>query len=220
MATRYALITLDEATSTQDEARTRYRGGPLLVVTGHQTAGRGRSGRRWENAPRAMAASCAFAPDWPRAAWPRLSLVAGLAARDVFDFDLKWPNDLIADGRKTGGLLAESGDELVVVGLGLNLWWPQAPADFGALYADDPGPEASADHAGRWADAMLSRVDRGPEGWGIEEYRKGCRTIGKQVSWKPDGTGRAVAVDDEGRLLVATERGLVALASGEVREIR
>src|SRR5680860_1087300 len=100
MATRYALITLDEATSTQDEARTRYRGGPLLVVTGHQTAGRGRSGRRWENAPRAMAASCAFAPDWPRAAWPRLSLVAGLAARDVFDFDLKWPNDLIADGRK------------------------------------------------------------------------------------------------------------------------
>ncbi|GBD84316.1 bifunctional ligase/repressor BirA [bacterium BMS3Abin02] len=220
MATRYALTLLDEVTSTQDEARSRYRGTPLLVVAGRQKAGRGRSGRRWENAPRAVAASLAFTPDWPRPTWPRLSLAAGLAARDVFGFDLKWPNDLVVGGRKTGGLLAESGEDLVVVGLGVNLWWPEAPSGFGAVCSDDPGAEASAEYAGRWADALLSRADRGPDGWGIEEYRVACLTIGLRVTWKPNGAGRVVTVDDEGRLLVEAHAGLIALTSGEVREVR
>lgn len=221
MATRYALTTLNEVTSTQDEARSRHRGKPLLVVAGRQRAGRGRSGRRWENAPRAVAASLAFTPDWPRLTWPRLSLTAGLAARDVSGFDLKWPNDLMVGGRKTGGLLAESGEDLVVVGLGINLWWPDAPSDFGALYGDDPGPETGVELAGRWADALLSRVDRGPDDWGIEEYRVACTTIGRHIRWEPGGEGVAVDVADDGRLVVETSGGRrIELASGEVREIR
>jgi len=123
-------------------------------------------------------------------------------------------------GRKIGGLLAESSADLLVVGLGLNLWWPDAPIGTGALYGEDPGPDAVGIHADRWAEALLARVDRGPDRWGIEEYRTACSTIGRHVSWKPDGSGQAVAVDDDGRLLVRTDGGLVALASGEVREVR
>ncbi len=220
MATRYALVALNETSSTQDEARSRFAGAPLLVVADRQTAGRGRSGRRWESAPRAVAASLAFMPQWPLAAWPRLSLVAGLAARDAFGFDLKWPNDLVVADRKVGGLLSESDEAVAIVGLGVNLWWPQAPAGYGAMYRDDPGPSAAAEHARRWADALFARVERGAEDWGIDDYRAACSTIGKQVTWKPEGSGRVVAVDDEGRLLVATESGLVALVSGEVSEVR
>src|SRR3990172_3487586 len=109
MATPPSAFHLDVVGSTQDEARTRFSGVPVLVTAARQTTGRGRSGAAWETAPRAVAASLAWEPGWPDAAAARLSLVAGLAAADTLGdaIGLKWPNDLMRGEAKVGGILTE-----------------------------------------------------------------------------------------------------------------
>jgi BirA family biotin operon repressor/biotin-[acetyl-CoA-carboxylase] ligase len=214
MDTHYDIIPLEEVTSTQDEARARPQ--PVLVVAARQSAGRGRSGRLWWNAPRALAASFRWTPLWPVETWSQITLVAGLAAHGVFDCSLKWPNDLVMGGRKVGGILTETDGSSVVCGLGVNLWWPEPPERSGAVFESDPGPDAALGLATRWVDELLRRLDEGPERWGIDEYRATCTTIGKAVTWSPGGAGRAVGVDELGRLVVSVGGSLVALSSGEV----
>jgi BirA family biotin operon repressor/biotin-[acetyl-CoA-carboxylase] ligase len=214
MATHYDILSLDEVASTQDEARNRPQ--PVLVVAARQSAGRGRSGRSWWNAPRALAASFRWTPWWPAEAWPRITLVAGLAAHEIFDCSLKWPNDLVMGGRKVGGILTETDGSSVVCGLGVNLWWPDPPEQSCGAFEADPGPEEAVVLASRWVDGLLHRLEAGPDGWGIGEYRATCTTIGRAVTWAPDGAGRATGVDELGRLLVSVDGSLVALASGEV----
>ncbi len=223
MATRYALIVFDEVSSTQDEAASRAGGRPVLVVAARQTAGRGRLGRPWMNAPRALAVSLAVRPtDWPPAAYPRISLMAALAGRAVLGTDLtcKWPNDLVREDGKLAGLLSEATGDLVVVGMGVNLWWPDPPVGFAALYDRDPGAGAHVQLGEQWGEEMLRRLEGGPEAWGREEYRACCATLGRRIRWSPDGEGVAKDVDEGGRLVVDTPGGEERLSSGEVWEVR
>ena len=214
---------METAASTQDEARLGYSGRPLLVVAARQTAGRGRRGRPWETAPRALAASLAFTPAWRQSAWPRLTLAAGLAACGALGTGvlLEWPNDLVRGGAKVGGLLTEASGGVVIVGLGVNLYWPQPTVDgAGALCEQDPGPEAARDLAAVWAADLLARVAAGPGGWGVEEYAAACATLGREVTWEPAGRGRAVAVHEDGGLVVETPAGRRVLYAGEVHTVR
>jgi len=193
------------------------------VVAACQTAGRGRRGRAWEAAPRAVAATLAFRPDWPEPAWPRLALAAGLAARIALgpQVRLEWPNDLVLAGGKVGGLLTETAAGVVAVGLGVNLWWPR-PTVAGAagLCAADPGPETGRRLAEAWAQDLLGRVAAGPERWGADEYASCCATLGRDVTWEPGGRGRAVAVGTDGGLVVETAAGRRVLHAGEVHTVR
>jgi BirA family biotin operon repressor/biotin-[acetyl-CoA-carboxylase] ligase len=223
LATRYAVVELESAESTQDEARDRYdRLNPVLVIAGHQTAGRGRLGRDWLEPDRAVFASLAFEPAWPVEAWSLIPLAAGLAARSAVGaltgvtVGLRWPNDLMAGDGKVGGLLAESGDGTVVVGCGINLLWATPIAGADALFQNDPEPRAASELATGWADRFLDHMTRRPDDWGIDEYRRACVTIGRSVSYAT-GSGIAVAVSDEGSLLVETSDGVIAVHSGEVR---
>ena len=124
MATPYVFNSDIEVTSTQDLARDAFENVPIVWMASRQTAGRGRSGRSWVTADEAIAVSVAFAPDWPTAHWPALSLVAGLSALTVLDdhgvadVGLKWPNDIVSQRGKLGGILAEVSGGVVVVGLG------------------------------------------------------------------------------------------------------
>jgi BirA family biotin operon repressor/biotin-[acetyl-CoA-carboxylase] ligase len=215
-------IELGIVASTQDEARRRFRDAPLLATADRQTRGRGRLGRGWENAARAVAASLAFVPSWPQAAWPALPLVAGLAAREAAgdDVRLKWPNDLVVGDRKVGGILSEAGDGLVVIGLGINLWWPDPVSGAAALLPVDPGPEAPQWIAEQWAEGLLVRVGSPAGSWGREDYQAVCDTIGRDLAWEPAGRGRAVGIDAEGGLIVETAEGTETLRAGEVREVR
>lgn len=214
---------METAASTQDEARLTYAGTPILVIAARQTAGRGRRGRAWETAPRALAASLAFAPAWPESAWPRLTLAAGLAACGALGGGvlLEWPNDLVRGGAKVGGLLTEASGAVVTVGLGANLYWPRPTVGgAGALYEQDPGPEAARDLATVWAADLLARVAAGPGEWGVREYSAACTTLGRQVTWEPAGRGRAVAVREDGGLVVETPAGRRVLYAGEVHTVR
>jgi BirA family biotin operon repressor/biotin-[acetyl-CoA-carboxylase] ligase len=99
-----------------------------VAVAEEQTAGRGRLGREWSAAPgTSILASLVLRPSVPVPQLPELSLVAGAAIAkavgEAIDVEptVKFPNDVLLDGRKTAGILAEAGDGRVVLGIGVNV---------------------------------------------------------------------------------------------------
>lgn len=94
------------------------------VATDHQTAGRGRLGRVWEDAPgRGLLFSVVLRPSLPMAEWPELSVVGGeaVAAALPVEAEVGHPNDVMVDGRKIAGILPEAADGRVVLGVGINV---------------------------------------------------------------------------------------------------
>jgi BirA family biotin operon repressor/biotin-[acetyl-CoA-carboxylase] ligase len=146
------------------------------------------------------------------------SLMAGVAAsRSIQGVALKWPNDLMLGELKVGGILVERAEE-IVIGLGLNLWWPEPPPGVGAVETFDPGPELHARVAGLWAAELMAMVEA--DGWPAEEYRAACMTLGRDITWEPAGRGRAVDVAEGGELVVETEGKREIVTSGAVHHIR
>lgn len=99
-----------------------------VAATGEQTEGRGRLGRTWEApAGTSLLFSIALAPAIPAARLPELSLVAGAAVAEAIAREtglptaVKHPNDVLIDGRKVAGILAESSEGRVVLGIGVNV---------------------------------------------------------------------------------------------------
>lgn len=223
MATPYVTVVRNAVTSTQDLAAemldTSWQ--PVLVVAAEQTTGRGRGGNDWWQATRAVAASLAI-PERRLEIDETFSLAAGLTVRSaVFDIvgvvvDLKWPNDLLRGDGKVGGILVERKSAKTVVGCGLNLFWPDAPAGAGALLDEDPGAEVGRAISERWAVTLLASGGR----WDRGRYLDACSTVGAEVTWQPSGRGTVVTIDESGGLVVATEEGTTVLRSGEVSTVR
>lgn len=138
----HVLFTRAEVDSTNDLAWDLAQQGAdegACVIADAQTRGRGRAGRSWHTAPaKGLALSVLLHPGCDRGALTTAPLVAGLAlARGLdalgFQARLKWPNDLLAGGRKLSGILAESrrnaeGTDIVVMGVGVNV--AQSEEDF------------------------------------------------------------------------------------------
>lgn len=128
-----------ELGSTNIEARRRAASGdrgPLWIRALRQTAGLGRSGRRWDSTAGNLAATFLFEPHCPPVRLPELSLVAGVAVVDGIGellsvgsdagiVKLKWPNDVLVDGAKCAGILIESNSDgrtlTAMVGIGINV---------------------------------------------------------------------------------------------------
>jgi BirA family biotin operon repressor/biotin-[acetyl-CoA-carboxylase] ligase len=104
-----------------------------VALAEHQTAGRGRLGRIWVDEPgTGLALSVVLRPPPPMARWPELTLVAAHAVAGAIGVEatIKEPNDVLLDGRKVAGILAEAADH-VVLGIGVNVGeapWPGAGA--------------------------------------------------------------------------------------------
>lgn len=137
------LLHLAEASSTNDVAKERALAGApegLVVVADRQTRGRGRRGRSWTSAAgQGLYFSALLRPGWPAADAPWLGVLAGLAAWQAVHAlgaaraAVKWPNDVLVDGRKLGGVLVEpriaaGRVEFAVLGIGINV--AQADADW------------------------------------------------------------------------------------------
>ena len=226
MATPYVFNFEAEVSSTQDLARQQYAGRPVVWMAERQTDGRGRSGSAWLTADEALAVSVALEPEWPVEQLPVLSLVAGLSAslalehRGATGVRLKWPNDLLGGRGKIGGILAEVVGEIAVVGMGLNLYWPQAPDGMAGLWQTPPAPGFRKDLGLAFVDEFLLRCSGDPQAWGLDEYRERCQTIGRDIVWQPGGRGRAVDIGTDGALIVDAEGQRHELRSGEVWEVR
>jgi len=212
-----------------------------VLVAEHQVSGRGRLDRTWTSPPRAgITVSFLLRPDVPAARRGWLPLLTGVAlAESVAEGtgvlpSLKWPNDLLAaDGRKLAGILTETSGTAVVVGVGLNVSTTTAELpDTATSLARVLG--ATVDRAPvllaflraverryrRWTGALGDPVSSGL----AQDYLAWSSTIGSEVAVSmPDGSvleGTAEAVDWDGRLVVATAAGPVALAAGDVRHVR
>ena len=212
-----------------------------VLVAEHQVTGRGRLDRVWTSPPRAgLTVSFLVRPDVPAARKGWLPLLTGVALAESVAAvtgvlpSLKWPNDLLAaDGRKLAGILAESSGSAVVVGTGLNVSTTSAELpDAGTSLARITGRTVDR---GTLLLAFLRAVERRYRGWAdalgdpvssglAQDYLAWSSTVGTTVSVSlPDGStldGVAQAVDWDGRLVVATADGTVALASGDVRHVR
>jgi len=112
---------VDECESTQRLLREDDPEGAIAVAD-HQTAGRGRLGRAWEDVPgRSLLVSIMLRPSAPMALWPELSLVAGEAVARVIGGEVRLPNDVFLNGRKVAGILPEATQGRVVLGIGVNV---------------------------------------------------------------------------------------------------
>jgi BirA family biotin operon repressor/biotin-[acetyl-CoA-carboxylase] ligase len=223
LATPYDIVRIGSVASTQDVARSTFLEAerPTLVLAERQTAGRGRMGRTWEQPDRAMFSSFSFGSQWAPSDQPLITLCTAVAlaaaiesATDVASA-IKWPNDLLVDGRKVAGILVESVDSVVTVGCGANLWWPRAPLPAAAIYAEDPGPNAAYEIAVLWVDRLRDILAEGPDAWPRDTYLARSWTMGREVTWD-EGSGRAVGIDDRGGLIVATDGGEATITAGEV----
>ena len=235
------LLRHDEIDSTSAEAfRLLALGldGPFWVTATRQTAGRGRSGRQWTSEPGNLYASHLFSPDAPSALLHHLAFVAGIAAHDTVaaglaeagiaaDLRLKWPNDLLADGAKIGGILTEAstqgGRTVVVIGIGLNV--THAPA-----IAGRPTTCLAALGAGGSAGTLLPALAAALDRW-LTIWQEGRGFAAIRAAWiahgpalgQPltvsDGPGRAnspapglrqgryAGLDSDGALLLTDEAG-------------
>jgi BirA family biotin operon repressor/biotin-[acetyl-CoA-carboxylase] ligase len=212
---------LRETGSTNATARELAAAGAphgTLVTAGMQTAGRGRQGRAWV-APPGRALLCSLVVRDPDRL---LSLRGGLAVADLAGRSarVKWPNDVLLDGRKLAGVLAEGRPQegWAVLGIGVNVAvvpaeLPVELRDRAATLARTPRDVEPALHEllaalERWLDADAADV--------ADALRERDALAGAPVAWA-GGSGTAAGIDAEGRLLVRGEDGTeVALDSGEV----
>ncbi|SNS17823.1 BirA family transcriptional regulator, biotin operon repressor / biotin-[acetyl-CoA-carboxylase] ligase [Noviherbaspirillum humi] len=213
---------------------------PVLLAAEHQTAGRGRAGRTWHSAP---GGSLAFSLAWrfarPLAALVGLPLAVGVAVAEalaMFELtvQLKWPNDVLYEERKLGGILVESRDVSdagapgcwAVIGIGLNLALPRE------LEAAIDRPVASVP----WLAALdrnlllatlansLAQVLVQFEQHGFPALQQRWNALhawrGREVALLDQGKvlqqGVAVGVDGQGCLLIDTPQGRRAVMSGDV----
>ncbi|WP_328494326.1 biotin--[acetyl-CoA-carboxylase] ligase [Streptomyces sp. NBC_00414] len=219
-----------------------------VLVAEEQNAGRGRLDRQWTAPARSgLFFSVLLKPTGvPVERWGWLPLLTGVAMATGLsrsagvDTALKWPNDLLVtvegEERKVGGILAErAGTDAVVVGIGINV----------TLRADElPVPGAgSLALAGATTtdrDTILRTVLRSLEQWfekwrsvagdpaasGLQDtYAAGCATLGREVRAELPGdrsiTGEAVAVDGDGRLVLATAEGVQQpVGAGDIVHLR
>jgi BirA family transcriptional regulator, biotin operon repressor / biotin---[acetyl-CoA-carboxylase] ligase len=211
-----------------------------VVVTDHQRAGRGRLGRSWET-PAGTSVTLSVLMPTPDAGRGWMPLLTGLAVRDALtdvaglDSGLKWPNDVLlpSDGeRKVCGILCELQPAGVVVGLGINVdqGRDELPVDTATSLrlagAEDVRREdlvvAVLRHLARWHGAL--RGSPQARGGARAAYRQACLTLGREVDLHVAGgevrRARAVAVDDEGRLVVTAGGGEYAVAAGDVVHLR
>ena len=178
----------------------------LVLVAETQTAGRGRLGRSWSSPPRAaLAFSVLLRPvAVPPAARAWLPLLTGIAVAAALRAEagvtatLKWPNDVLVDGRKIAGILAEAHGDAIVAGVGLNVTLTRAelpvPTATSLLLED-----AACLDRERLLAAMLTELASrytawaaGPDAAALRaEYLRWCVTVGREVRVELPGRGRA-----------------------------
>lgn len=217
-----------------------------VLLAEFQGSGRGRHARNWVTPRKAqIAVSVALTmPGMQPAGMGWLPLLTGISVVDALrsvagvEADLKWPNDVLVGGKKVAGILAEvaqvTPDPVVVVGIGLNV----------ALEAEElPVPTATslllenasttdrtvlvsamldrlAEHWTRWHDRAWSVTEL------AQTYREHCGTLGRRVRAELPGDnrilGKAVDVDEQGRLVIAPDTGgeHFAVSAGDITHLR
>ncbi|MBB4661120.1 biotin--[acetyl-CoA-carboxylase] ligase [Conexibacter arvalis] len=185
-----------------------------IVTAAEQTAGRGRQGRAWSTPAGTALAVSVVLRDPP----PLVTLAAALAVADVavaLDADgrapaIKWPNDVLLDGRKVSGILAEGRlqERWAVLGIGINVavpaeTFPPELRERATTLGREPG---DVEEALALLLAALERWLEAPAPQLLEAYRARDALAGRTIAWE-GGSGVADGIADDGRLRVRTDDG-------------
>lgn len=220
------VLFFETAASTQNLVLEQHHDG-LVIVADQQEAGRGCHGRSWHSAP-GLGLWFSVALEGPPSG---LTWAGALAVRDAVRPhaapDLRWPNDVILDGRKVAGILVEHRDNWSAVGIGINVH--HKPEDFPTELRGTAGSlEALTETAwdrGVLLHDVLEHLDRYVaqiRAGGLADLRAAwlaaCDMLGRRVS---DGTLTGVAreVDGEGALLIENESGMHRLLRGPIEYV-
>jgi BirA family biotin operon repressor/biotin-[acetyl-CoA-carboxylase] ligase len=238
------LEVVDETGSTNADLLARAAAGEdirgVVLLAENQTAGRGRSGRTWTTVPRTqILMSAGVAADGiPGDLWGWVPLVTGVAVVDAvaattgIRAGLKWPNDVLVDGGKLAGVLAEvaAPQPVIVVGVGLNVTLrPENIAEPGATSLVALGAEAPDRNelARSLLRELATRLRDWRESSGAalrDEYLARSITISSRVrAVLPGGrevVGVADSVDEQGRLCIDTNGQTTVVSAGDVVHLR
>lgn len=234
------LYYIEEAGSTNNIAKdiaSKSDSNRLLVVCNKQTSGKGRLGRSWDSqGEAALCMSLVLTPDIMPQEAPQLTLVAGIACcKAIYKISglkagIKWPNDVIINGKKAVGILTEMSAEMervrfVVIGVGINVNTTAFPDEIKdkatSIYIE------TGKHQKRslYADGFMEEFNKlysiySEYGFKAlkDKYNSLCINVGQYV--KTLGTnpveGKAIGVDDRGQLIIETSKGVETVLSGEV----
>lgn len=231
--------------TNQDLAQAARDGDPgwQVLIADEQIAGRGRFERTWVSpAGTSVAASVLLRPDRPALEWGWLSILVGMAVNRAISqlgawrrSELKWPNDVLVDGKKVCGILCErvatSSGAAAICGWGVNLSIPEQdlPTDWStslSLAGVEPDRE-------RLMALTLNRLATLVRRWNAGEslaadYAAECGTLGRQVKVQLDhegGSGPAVTglvcgIGDHGELQVRVADQVIEFSAGDVVHLR
>lgn len=240
-----SLLLLQSVDSTNSEVKRRAATGAaegLVVLSNHQTAGRGRSGRSFHSPEGGgLYLSVLLRPSLPPdavanlTAWVAVAVCDGIQAACGVRPQIKWTNDLILNGKKLCGILTELGldqitgkPDYLVVGVGINVnqtpdSFPEELRSIATSLSTELDRKVDPDQLAveiiRSLDRMYAQFPAGKSDY-LEKYRADCLTVGKPVQLiTPAATREAFAtgIDDEFRLLVEYPDGTTdAISTGEV----
>jgi BirA family transcriptional regulator, biotin operon repressor / biotin---[acetyl-CoA-carboxylase] ligase len=230
-----------ELDSTNEEARRLAEAGgaehgPLWIMAARQTAGRGRRGKAWDMAEGNLAATLLLRPEAPQAVTGQLSFAAALAAAEMVQHfapdaavTVKWPNDVLAEGRKIAGILLEGGAQKdnkawLAIGIGVNLAHHPEGTAFPATSLPQLGLAPPS------CDAALTVLAVRFAHWYDVWMRSGFETLREAWLGRASGLGASITarlphetrqgvfegIDASGALLLKEGTGVRAIAAGEV----
>ncbi|MEK6407060.1 MAG: biotin--[acetyl-CoA-carboxylase] ligase [Acidobacteriota bacterium] len=232
-----AFLRFDTVSSTNDIAKELAASGApegLCVIAREQTSGRGRQGRSWSSPPgEGLYLSLILRPAIKAADSAVITLAAAVAVAEALaaDFqvpaDIKWPNDVLASGRKICGILVESAIEnnrlqYAVMGIGVNVAQRIFPPEIGesatSLSLETGRPVAPEDflkplldRLERWYTTATARPDRVIARWEeLSSYARGCAVRVESSAGSIEGVTRG---------LTAAGALVIELSNGETREI-
>lgn len=207
----------------------------LVRIAMEQVGGRGRRTRVWASPKYAsISLSVLIAPIPAVERWGWLSLLAGLALHDALsglapeaDFELKWPNDVLLEGKKVCGILSEAAmtptGPKAIIGIGINVSLTREQL---------PVPSATSlklhglcEDQSVICAAVLRSLEQRLTTWHEtgdyrQAYRQRCASIGRELTISVEQstpiTGRGYGVDDDGSLQVSTAQGIKTFPVGDV----
>ena len=211
----------DSIYNTQEFALEELNSEPILVISFHQEKGKGTSNRSWFNADQSLACSFAFNRGDNQLDETLIPLLSGLCFTEVLSkppIFLKWPNDLIVNDLKVGGVLVERVGEKICIGIGINYFWknPTVP-NAGALFNEVQEDKSLKDHAIKWAEKVYESMTKNI--FSLGSYKAKLQTLGKIVEY-PEGRGWAEDINENGSLRIKTTEGeIINLTSPLISEV-
>lgn len=231
------LIVFDSVDSTNQEAKALAQSGAsagTVVWARQQVAGRGRHGRSWSSPPGNLYLSVIQRPDCRPADAPQLGFVAGVALAETLGrlsdipVTLKWPNDLMANGKKASGILLESAADAdgrmdwLIIGTGVNV--ELSPADLPDVTSlHEEGAKISVEallstflerlfwHIGQWQEHGFQPIR--------ERWMSYALPVGTQMRVKMPGgdvLGRFSGIDERGSLLLGSNGDARRIDMGDI----